>query len=99
MAAYILSLVFMLPILRHLSGNLHFKNKEFNAVLEGNLKFSPKRANLILGEFNEGKFIPKFDKFSSFMISPLANSSFIFLTPLGKECLNNGDLIKILKAY
>ena len=99
MAAYILSLVFMLPILRYLSGNLHFENKEFNAVLEGNLNFSPKRANLILGEFNEGKFIPKFDKFSSFMISPLANSSFVFLTPLGKECLNNGDLIKILKAY
>ncbi|MBQ2430770.1 MAG: molybdopterin molybdotransferase MoeA [Campylobacter sp.] len=99
MAAYILSLVFMLPILRYLSGNSHFKNKEFNAVLEGNLKFSPKRVNLILGDFNEGKFIPKFDKFSSFMISPLANSSFVFLTPLGKECLNNGDLIKILKAY
>ena len=99
MAAYILSLVFMLPILRYLSGNSHFKNKEFNAVLEGNLKFSPKRVNLILGDFNEGKFIPKFDKFSSFMILPLANSSFVFLTPLGKECLNNGDLIKILKAY
>ena len=89
----------MLPILRYLSGNSHFKNIEFNAVLEGNLKFSPKRVNLILGDFNEGKFIPKFDKFSSFMVSPLANSSFVFLTPLSKECLNNGDLIKILKAY
>ena len=99
MAAYILSCVFMLPILRYISGNLDFKNKKFSAILDGNLKFSPKRVNLILGDFEEGKFIPKFDKFSSFMISPLAKSSYIFLTPLGENSLNSGDLIKITKVY
>lgn len=85
MAAYIVSLLFMLPILRYLGGKFDCMSEGFEAFLEEQIKCNPKRENVIFGDFAGGKFEAKCDKFGSFMIMPLLKFNSIALSDIGDD--------------
>lgn len=93
----ILGLFLNLIAIRRLAGFFDASYKKAYAKFEDSLKFSPNRSNLILGNYQNGKFnLINGNNFGSGMITPLAKANSLYISNFGEEFMENEIEIYLL---
>ncbi|TQR32966.1 molybdopterin molybdenumtransferase MoeA [Campylobacter sp. MIT 99-7217] len=95
MSAFLSCFIFARKLLNLLRGNFS-EGLKFKAILKDDLKLKSGRNNLILGNLQDNFFIPFNEgKYSSAMLTPLAQSAFLFISDKEINEYKAGDEISI----
>ncbi|ANE35863.1 molybdopterin molybdenumtransferase [Campylobacter iguaniorum] len=99
MSCYIGCFLSVIPAIKKISRSKEYLHETCEATFNGDMIQKGSRANIVLGNYMDGKFTPlnKNNKFSPAMIKPLANANALYLSKIGENEISDKTLIKIIK--
>ncbi|MCI6989632.1 MAG: molybdopterin molybdotransferase MoeA [Campylobacter sp.] len=96
MAAYLISYTIILAFLNRRLGCNSLHLMPMIAEFAMDIKLKPKRANMILGNYEFGKFTPiNGGKFGSAMIMPIVKANALYISKLGTSEVKAGEIVPI----
>jgi molybdopterin molybdotransferase len=97
LAAYVNAFLFLVPLLKKLQGNTSYEHKIIKAKMQKELKLKPNRANLVLGNFENGVFKTTLgNKYGSGMITPIVMSNALFVSNDNQALICEDEEIDII---
>jgi len=97
LAAYVNAFLFLIPLLKKLQGDNEYNHKTIKAKPQKELKLKPNRANLVLGDFQDGVFSATLgNKYGSGMITPIVMSNALFVSKDEQSLVGKDEEIDVI---